>query len=525
MGIVEAVGDGFAGLAGHQGAHVTAVQLTPIGSVGVKDGGHDALALGVGQKLVAVAEQAPGRHQEGQLHPVGADGGHVQEVALPGAHLLDDCAGAVAGHIRHQPLHGLALLAVNLLEQHPGGRDLELIAFPAHGLDQDGQVHLAPARHVEGVGGVLDLSHPQGHVLQGLPHEPVPDLAGGDKFTLPAREGGIVDGEGHLHGGGADLHKLQGLHGLGGADGVADGDIADAGHGDDIAGGDLGDGHPVQAVELINGGGLGLLADLVRIVVVAHHDLLVLLQGAPLNAAHGDAAHKLVIVNGGHQHLEGGVHVHVGGGDIVQNGLEQRFQIAADLLGVVAADAVPGGAEQHGRIQLIVGGIQIHQQLQHLVDDLIHPLVGPVNLVDHHNDPMAQFQGPGEHESSLGHGALGGVHQQDDAVDHLQDALHLAAKVGVARGVHNVDLGVPVGDGGILGHNGDTALPLQIVGVHDPVHHFLILPIDAALLQHGVHQGGLAVVNVGNDGHVSQLLLNHTEQIPPQGGFCFTPAI
>ena len=137
------------------------------------------------------------------------------------------------------------------------------------------------------------------------------------------------------------------------------------------------------------------------------------------------------------------------------------------------------------------------------------PLVGPVDLVDHHDDPVAQLQGLAQHEAGLGHGTLGGVHQQNDAVDHLQNALHLAAEVGVARGVHHVDLHVLVADGGVLGQDGDAPLPLQVAGVHDPVHHFLVLPVDAALLEHLVHQRGLAVVNVGDDGDVSQMFILH----------------
>ena len=45
-----------------------------------------------------------------------------------------------------------------------------------------------------------------------------------------------------------------------------------------------------------------------------------------------------------------------------------------------------------------------------------------------------------EHEARLGQGALGGVHQQEHAVDQAQAALDLAAEVGVARGVDDVDL-------------------------------------------------------------------------------------
>ena len=58
---------------------------------------------------------------------------------------------------------------------------------------------------------------------------------------------------------------------------------------------------------------------------------------------------------------------------------------------------------------------------------------GAVDLIYYHDDPVAQLQGLGQHEAGLRHGALRGVHQQDDAVDHLQDALHLAAEVGVSR--------------------------------------------------------------------------------------------
>ena len=242
---------------------------------------------------------------------------------------------------------------------------------------------------------------------------------------------------------------------------------------------------------------------------VAHRDLLVLLYSAPLDATDGDAAHKLVVVNGGDQHLEGGLRVRLRGGDIVEDGLKQGHQVGARHVGGVGGGALAAGAEQGGGLKLLVGGVQIQQQLQHLVHDLVDALVGAVDLVHHHDDPVAQLQGLAQHEAGLGHGALGGVHQQDNAVDHLQDALHLAAEVGVARSVHDVDLHVAVLHGGILGQNGDAPLTLQVVGVHDAVHHGLVFPVHAGLLQHFVHQSGLAVVYVGDDRYVSQLFVTH----------------
>ena len=60
-------------------------------------------------------------------------------------------------------------------------------------------------------------------------------------------------------------------------------------------------------------------------------------------------------------------------------------------------------------------------------------------------------------------------------------------------------------DAGDLGENRDAALTFQIVRVHDALRHFLIRPEDAALLQHGVHQGGLAMIDVGDDGDIAGL--------------------
>ena len=98
---------------------------------------------------------------------------------------------------------------------------------------------------------------------------------------------------------------------------------------------------------------------------------------------------------------------------------------------------------------------------------------------------------------------VNGVHQKDDAVDPLQDPLHLPAEVGVAGGVHDVDLHVPVLDGGVLGQDGDAPLPLQVAGVHHPVLDLLVGPEGAALFQHLVDEGGFAVVDVGDDGDVA----------------------
>ena len=58
-------------------------------------------------------------------------------------------------------------------------------------------------------------------------------------------------------------------------------------------------------------------------------------------------------------------------------------------------------------------------------------------------------------------------------------------------------------DGRVLGEDGDAALPLQVVRVHDALGDSLVGAEDAALAEHGVDEGGLAVVDVGDDGDVA----------------------
>jgi hypothetical protein len=73
----------------------------------------------------------------------------------------------------------------------------------------------------------------------------------------------------------------------------------------------------------------------------------------------------------------------------------------------------------------------------------------------------------------------------------------------VARRVYDVDLGTVPADGGVLGKDGDSALPLQRIGIHHPLFHLLVRPECARLPEHLIYQGGLAVVYVGDDRQVT----------------------
>ncbi len=59
-------------------------------------------------------------------------------------------------------------------------------------------------------------------------------------------------------------------------------------------------------------------------------------------------------------------------------------------------------------------------------------------------------------------------------------------------------------DGGAFGQDGDAAFALQIVAVHRAFSDLLVFAEDARLAKQGVHERRFAVVNVGDDGDITE---------------------
>ena len=129
-----------------------------------------------------------------------------------------------------------------------------------------------------------------------------------------------------------------------------------------------------------------------------------------------------------------------------------------------------------------------------------------VDLVDDHDRAQVEFERLAQHEPRLRHHAFGGVDQQQHALDHLQHALDLAAEVGVAGRVDDVEFDAVVLDRRVLGQDRDTALFFERVRVHGPRFEVLAFAEEAALPEHGIDQRRLAVVDVGDDREIPDVL-------------------
>src|SRR5581483_11717974 len=90
-------------------------------------------------------------------------------------------------------------------------------------------------------------------------------------------------------------------------------------------------------------------------------------------------------------------------------------------------------------------------------------------------------------------------------VDHGEAALDLAAEVGVAGGVDDVDLHVVPLHGRVLGQDGDALLALEVHRVHDALVDVLVGAERSRLPEHGVDQRRLTVIDVRDDGDVAQV--------------------
>src|SRR5438093_597318 len=186
--------------------------------------------------------------------------------------------------------------------------------------------------------------------------------------------------------------------------------------------------------------------------------------------------------------------------------LEQRFERASGLGEPGRGGAGPGVGIEHGELELVLGRLQVDEQVVDLVEHLRGAGVAPVDLVDDDDGWQARLEGLFQDEAGLWQRPFGGVDQEQDAIDQGQRPLDLRTEVGVARGVDDVDVDATVGNGRVLGHDRDALLALEVDGVHDALGHRLVLAKEPRLPEHRIHEGGLAVVDVGDDRDVTDVL-------------------
>ncbi len=221
------------------------------------------------------------------------------------------------------------------------------------------------------------------------------------------------------------------------------------------------------------------------------------------DARDSEAPQIVAVVEVRHQNLQWSRRISLGQRDRLHDGVEQRTQILASAFDVGRSRAYLGVGVEHGEVQLIFFSVEIDEQVVDFVEHFLRAGVGAVDLINNDDGRQLGFERFAQNVAGLRQRSFARIYQQHDAVDHFQGALDFAAEIAVAGRVDDVDLYVVIEDGGVLGEDGNPALAFQFVRVHHPVDVVLVGAKCSALLQHGVNQRGLAVVNVGDDGDIA----------------------
>ena len=238
-------------------------------------------------------------------------------------------------------------------------------------------------------------------------------------------------------------------------------------------------------------------------MVIADVRVLIYTDRAALYSADTYSANVIVVVDRGNEELKLAVLISLGCGNIGKYLFKKGNEVCACNVGILGSSTCSARAVEHRAVKLLVGGVEIDKKLKYLVLDLAETGIGLVYLVDNDDDSVVKLKRSLKNEASLRHRALSRVNEKDNAVNHLENTLYLAAEVSVSGSVYKIDLYVLVVNGGVLGENCDSSLLFKIARVHYASNRFLILTVDTALLEHFVNKGSLSVVNVSNYGYVS----------------------
>ena len=245
-------------------------------------------------------------------------------------------------------------------------------------------------------------------------------------------------------------------------------------------------------------------AAFLHLLVAGHyHHILARLDATACHTAHADAPHKTGIVQRGNLQLQRGIAVTHGFGNVFQYSIKQRAHIRGGFGQVRHGKAIQRRGIHHRKIQLLIGRAQLIEQIKSMIHHPIRSSAGSVYLVDYHDRMQAERQCLARYKAGLRHRPFHRIYQQQHTVHHRQYAFDFAAKIGVSRCVNNIDMHAFVLNRTILCQNGNAALFFQIIIIHYALGNMLVRSKSGGLSQQLIHEGGFAVVNVGDNGDVT----------------------
>src|SRR5207253_8167720 len=168
-----------------------------------------------------------------------------------------------------------------------------------------------------------------------------------------------------------------------------------------------------------------------------------------------------------YQHLTGARVIARWRWDVSHDHIEQWRQVDGSDIHIERGYTFARGGVHHRRVELRFAGLELDEQIENLVVHTKGICAWTVDLVDDYDRCTLKRQRFAEHEPRLRHRAIERIDDEENAIDHAQDALDLATKIGVSGRIDDVDLRSLPADGRVLRQNRDAALTLEGIRVHD----------------------------------------------------------
>jgi hypothetical protein len=194
--------------------------------------------------------------------------------------------------------------------------------------------------------------------------------------------------------------------------------------------------------------------------------------------------------------------------DVFDDGVEERLHRAADVLQIELGKTFFGAGIDDWKIHLLVGRVKGDEQIPNGVEHFVWIGIVAIDFVDHDNRLRAGFEGFAEDETGLSLGTIRGINDKQHAVDHVHDTLDFAAEIGVAGSIDDIDVVILIFEGGVFGADGNALFALKIHGIHDALFggDGLVGAERAGLLEEAIDERGFPVVDVGDNGDISNVL-------------------
>ena len=250
-------------------------------------------------------------------------------------------------------------------------------------------MQLAAAAHLEAVR--REFFDAERDIGIQLAEQTVTQMAGGDVLALLTGERAVVDHEVHRDGRLGNLLEGNRLRGLGARNRVADVQVGDAGNRDNRAELCLLHLDAVQTFVLVELADLHA-AQLIRLVVVHNRNFLVHTNRTAVHLAHADAAHILVVVDCADQNLGRRFRIALRRRNVVDDGLKQRLHIRIVAVHRGSCPAAARRRKDERALELLIRCVEIHEELQHLVHDLVRTRLRAVTLVHTDDDIERELQ-------------------------------------------------------------------------------------------------------------------------------------